>query len=180
MTGEGSTVSTSHALVLGLFESDAAAVSSARALRELGVARHRVSIVARSHALEGALAERSGASPGVELEDSLAAARVGELSAYLIAAVAVVLPGIGPIVAGGPLAAELSDAAGHLAGGLAASLQRAGLDASRAEGWASRVHRGAVLVGVHVAVVDVDAVEVSLTRHGASEGAHVSWPGELP
>ena len=39
----------------------------------LGIARERVSIVARSHDEEGVLAKASDSSPGVEIEDSLTA-----------------------------------------------------------------------------------------------------------
>jgi len=62
-----------------------------------------VSIVARTHDEEGALAQASGASPGSEIEESRPASRLGELAAHLAAAVAVVIPGVGPIVADGPL-----------------------------------------------------------------------------
>jgi hypothetical protein len=101
-------------------------MTAARAVRALGVPRERLSIVARTHAEEGNLADATGASPGTEIEDSAIAARAGELGGYLIAAVAMVLPGIGPIVAGGPLAADLGEAAGHLAGGVAKALEHAG------------------------------------------------------
>ncbi len=118
----------SHPVVLALFDDPATAATAARELRMLGVARERVSIVARSHDEEGAIARASGASPGSEIEDSAPASRLGgELSAHLLAAIALVMPGIGPIVADGPLAAGLGEAAGHLAGGLARTLEAAGL-----------------------------------------------------
>ena len=62
--------------------------------------------------------------PGFGLEDSVTAARIGEIGAHLVSAVALVLPGIGPIVADGPLAAGLAEAAGHVAGGIARTLER--------------------------------------------------------
>src|ERR671912_786257 len=132
----------SHPVVLALFDDAAAAAAAARDLRALGVARERVSIVARSHDEEGAIARASGASPGSEIEDSGTASRLGELGAHLLAAIAIVMPGIGPIVADGPLAAGLGEAAGHLAGGIARTLERAGLDHSQAEQWSARIHQG--------------------------------------
>ncbi len=65
------------------------------------------------------IANELDATPGVELEDSWLAGRLGELSGWVLAAIAVVMPGIGPIVAAGPLGAELGEAAGHAAGSLA-------------------------------------------------------------
>jgi hypothetical protein len=163
----------SHPLVLALFDDAAAAARAARALRTLGVPRERVSIVARSHDEEGQLAQAAEASPGSEIEDSRPASRLGELSAHLIAAVALVMPGIGPIVADGPLAAGLGEAAGHLAGGIRRTLQRAGLDRVSSERWESRIEQGAVLVGAHVTTPE-EAKEV-LVRNGASETALGTW-----
>src|SRR5688500_6738740 len=108
----------SHPVVLALFEQATAAATAARGLRALGVTRERVSIVARSHDEEGEIALASGGSPGSEIEDSAPASRLGELSGHLLAAIALVMPGIGPIVADGPLAAGLGEAAGHMAGGI--------------------------------------------------------------
>src|SRR5918999_6098788 len=117
-----------HPVVLALFADAAAAANAARALRAFGVARERVSIVARSHDEEGMVARVAGASPGSEIEDSGPASRLGELSAHVLAAIALVMPGIGPIVADGPLAAGLGEAAGHLAGGIVGTLHRVGFD----------------------------------------------------
>ena len=53
-----------HPLVLGLFDSPSEAATAARALRDLGLPRERVSIVARNHDEEGALATATGGSTG--------------------------------------------------------------------------------------------------------------------
>jgi hypothetical protein len=165
-----------HPLVLGLFDTPAAAAVAARELRALGVAREQVSIVARSHHEEGSVAEAAGASPGSEMEDSRPASRLAELSAHLIAAVALILPGIGPIVADGPLAAELGEAAGHAAGGIDRALERAGLPREEAARWQTRVDQGAVLVGAHVDAGAEVSVRERLRQLGASDLASGTWP----
>jgi hypothetical protein len=165
-----------HPLVVALFDDPGRAAKAARPLRALGVPPTRVSIVTRSHDEEGALSRAADASPGSEIEDSRPASRLGELSAYLIAAVALVMPGIGPIVATGPLAAGLGEAAGHLAGGVSRALARAGLPAEEADTWETQVTDGAVLIGAHVDESGVDAVRESLVREGASKVALCSWP----
>lgn len=165
----------SHPVVLALFDDAAAAASGARTLRGLGVAPERVSIVARSHDEEGVVARASGASPGSELEDSQTASRLGELGAHLIAAIALVMPGIGPIVADGPLAAGLGEAAGHLAGGLGRMLERAGLPGADAHDWEAQIHAGAFLVGAHVAAPDVQKVQDVLRRAGSRHVAVGTW-----
>jgi hypothetical protein len=165
----------SHSVVLALFGTAGAAAQAARELRALGVARERVSIVARTHEEEGEIARASGASPGSEIEDSAPASRLGELSAHLIAAVALVMPGIGPIVADGPLAAGLGEAAGHLAGGIAPTLERAGLAPDVARQWESRIQSGEVLVGAHVDSTGTDAARDAMTRLGASGTVVGNW-----
>ena len=164
-----------HALVIALFQDASAAAAAARELRTLGVARERVSIVARTHDEEGALAQASGASPGSEIEDSRAASRLGELAAHLAAAVAIVIPGVGPIIADGPLAAALGEAAGHVAGDISRALEHAGLDADEAGRWEKRIEDGAFLVGAHVDRPPVEAARDVLIRNGGSPVAVGTW-----
>ena len=115
------------------------------------------------------------ATPGVDLEDSRAAARLGELGGQVLAAIALVMPGIGPIVTAGPLAAELGEAAGHAAGSLASVLKAAGLPQERAEALQRGVAQGAVLLGVHVALPEVDRVRDGLSASGATQLEMVPW-----
>jgi hypothetical protein len=165
----------SHPLVLALFDSPAAAASAARELRALGVAATNVSIVARSHDEEGELARAADASPGSEIEDSRPASRLGELSAHLLATIALVMPGVGPIVADGPLAAGLGEAAGHVAGGIARTLHHAGLERDEAERWEAEIERGAILVGAHVDATGSAAARDVLARNGASTVRDAPW-----
>src|SRR3954469_5360876 len=107
----------SHPLVVGVFSGMPQATVAARDLHAAGVTREQLSIISRNHDEESSYAVDIGGSPGAGIEDSRAAARLGEASGYLLAAIALVLPGLGPIVAAGPLAAGLGEAAGHVAGG---------------------------------------------------------------
>jgi hypothetical protein len=165
----------SHPLVLALFGSPAAAAAAARALHEAGVARDAISVISRSHDEEGALAEQMDASPGVDIEDSRSAARLGELSGQVLAAIAVVLPGIGPIVAAGPLSAGLGEAAGHVAGGLISALKTAGVPAERAAQIQKDIERGAVLLAVHASPVALEAIRSALASASPRELDVVTW-----
>lgn len=161
----------SHPLVLALYRTPAAAAVAARALHAAGITRDQISVVAGSHDEEGALADQMDATPGADIEDSRAAARLGELSGQVLAAIAMVLPGIGPIVAAGPLSAGLGEAAGHVAGSMASVLTGAGLPEARAEALQRAVAQGAVLVAVHCGQGDndVEAVKAALAPAGASD-----------
>lgn len=158
-----------HPLILALFATPEAAAEGARAVHDLGVDNQSLSIVARSHDEEGALSRDIGGTPGVDIEDSRVAARLGEIGGRILAAIAVVLPGIGPIVAGGPLAAEFGEAAGHAAGGVANMLGQAGVEADRARAIETRIEQGAILLGVHIRDVDAVAVRRALEASGASD-----------
>ena len=165
----------SHPVVMALFDDAPAAAAAARHLRALGVPREGVSIVARSHDEEGAISRAAGASPGSEIEDSVRASRLGELGGHLLAAIAIVMPGIGPIVADGPLAAGLGEAAGHLAGGIARTLERAGMPREDAHQWEAQIHGGAVLVGAHVAQAEADTARDALARAGGRGVVVGTW-----
>jgi hypothetical protein len=145
------------------------AADAAQALHGLSISREHISVVAHDHAEARALADQMDATPGVELEDSRKAARLGELAGRVLAAVALVMPGIGPIVAAGPLAAEFGEAAGHAAGSLASVLTAAGVPPGRADVLQREIARGSVLLGVYVAPPDVDRVRESLAESGATQ-----------
>ena len=164
-----------HSLALALFPSVTAAITAARGLHALGISKDDISVVAHDQVEARKLADQMDATPGVELEDSRLAARLGEFGGFVLAAIAIAMPGIGPIVAAGPLAAELGEAAGHAAGGLASVLRTAGLAPERAEALQRDVAHGAVLLGVHVAPPDVDRVRDSLSAAGATALEVVAW-----
>jgi hypothetical protein len=165
-----------HPLVLGLFSTPSMAADAAGALHALGIGRESLSVVAHTHADAQALADRMDATAGVDLEDSRPAGRLGELGGRVLATVALAMPGIGPVVAAGPLAAELGEMAGHVAGSLAATLTSAGLPHERAETLQHDVARGAVLLGAHVTAPDIDRVRESLSAAGATTIETVTWP----
>jgi hypothetical protein len=158
-----------HPLVLALFPSPNAAVFAARALHSAGVSREQISVVARNHAEEGELARQLDATPGADLEDSRPAAVLGELSGHVLAAIAMVLPGVGPIVTAGPLSAEFGEVAGHAAGDLSSVLTSAGVPSVRAEALERAVEAGSILIAVHVTGNDVTRVREILEGNAASE-----------
>jgi len=165
-----------HALVLALFESAQRAAAGANAARGLGIAAQQLSVVARNHEEEGRLAEQIGATPGADIEDSIFASRLGELSAHVLAAIALVLPGVGPIVASGPLAAEMGEAAGHVAGDLSTILERAGVTSDRANRYERAVEGGAILIGAHVGdSTNVAGVCQALEREGGTDLTVAEW-----
>ena len=165
----------SHQLLMGLFGDQRTAAAAARELSAQGVARGDLSVVASDHQTEGTIADAVGGSPGSEIEDSRKAGHLGELGGFLLAAIAIGMPGTGAIVAAGPLAAELGEAAGHVAGGLSSALVKAGLSDREAVDWQLRIHAGAVLLGVHARSIQPAAAETALANHGAERVVVARW-----
>ena len=166
-----------HPLVLALFDSPAAAATAATTLHARGVDRADLSVIARSHDEEVEAAHALDATPGVEMEDSLPAARLGELGAHVLAAMAMVMPGVGPVMAAGPLAAEFGEAAGHAAGSLADHLERAGLSRTEADTIEAAVEKGSWLIGVHLREGDASATAGVLESSGATLVRQANWHG---
>jgi hypothetical protein len=164
----------SHPLVLALYPDAERAAAGVAAVRALGVSAEQISVVARNHEEQGEIAERTGATPGAEIEDSRLAARLGELGGHVLATIALVLPGIGPIVAAGPLSAGMGEAAGHVAGDLSAILGGAGVSADRADRLEREIEAGGVLIGAHV--VGPERVGASADQTGpGGAGERAEW-----
>ena len=165
----------SHPLLLALFANHGAAAAAARDMRALGIPREELSVVASDHMVEGAIADEVGGTPGSELEDSRRAGHLGELGGYVLAAMSIGVPGTVGLVAAGPLAAELGEAAGHIAGHLTATLNKAGLSDKDAIDWQLRIHSGAVLLGVHARAASAVAIESALRARGAERVISAQW-----
>ena len=164
-----------HPLVLALFDSPSSAARAAAALHARGIGSSDLSVIARSHDEEMRAARALDATPGVEIEDSLPAARLGELSAHVLAAMALVMPGVGPVIAGGPLAAEMGEAAGHAAGSLADRLERAGVARADADVVEAAVEQGSWLLGAHVRTGDAAGLADLMRTSGATVVHEGRW-----
>jgi hypothetical protein len=165
----------SHPLLMGLFKDRRAATVAARHLHALGVARDDLSVIASDHQTGGTIADEVGGSPGSEIEDSRTAGHLGELGGFLLSVIALGMPGTGAIVAAGPLAAELGEAAGHVTGQLSSALVKAGLSDGEAVDWQLRIHAGAVLLGVHARSITSAAAEIALSSNGAERVVVTEW-----
>jgi hypothetical protein len=62
-----------------------------------------------------------------------------------------------------------------VAGGIARTLERAGLPHAEAEQWEQRIARGAVLVGAHVDAASVRSARQILTEQGAARLNEIAW-----
>src|SRR5947207_11774476 len=93
---------------------------------------------------------------------------VGGLGGLLLGLGALAIPGIGPIIAAGPLVAALGGAAaGAAVGGLIGALTKMGVPEEEAHIYAEGVRRGGTLVTVTADDANTDTIVSVLNGHGA-------------
>lgn len=156
--------------VTGLFDSFDAATQAVKDLEAAGIPHRDISIVANNtenqwSAPTGLGAEKPGA--GAAAGASMGAALGG--GAGLLAGLGLLaIPGLGPVVAAGWLAATAVGAvAGGAAGGLVGSLTNAGVSPEHAEIYAEGVRRGGSIVTARVEDTLASRAESILSSRGA-------------
>jgi hypothetical protein len=97
-------------------------------------------------------------------------AGLGGVAGLLIGLGALAVPGVGPLLAAGPLAAALGGLlAGSAAGGIVGALSTVGVPQEYARQYAAAIEQGRALVSVRIDQYTHDAVERVLTAHGGRE-----------
>lgn len=162
--------------VIASFDSIPEATNAARDLRAAGFLENDINVVANN-------AERGFASDAPErppsaipAEDATTSAAAGIVAGGALGGVAgltvslmgLAIPGVGAILAAGPIAAALVGAgAGAVAGGLIGGLVDLGVSETDAEYYAEAIRRGGTLVTVRTDASRTDEAEKILGRHGA-------------
>ena len=139
--------------IVRIYDHHTEAVNAMQELQKAGVPERDISIIARD--------ERAGAAAtGAEI-----GAAVGGLAGLLTGLGLIAIPGIGPVVATGWLAATAAGAAaGGLAGGALGVLSHAGLSGEDAHEIAECLRRGTILVAARVPGTDRSRYEAILDR----------------
>lgn len=170
--------------VIGLFDNSAEAQKVVQELLEDGFKRDDISIMAKKGTDAAGVAggvDKKGAKVAYveedghdQIEDMAKGAGTGALfgglAGLLVGLTALAIPGLGPVVAAGPLAAAIAGAGiGATAGGLMSGLTRLGVPEGDANHFAEGVRRGGTLVSVNASdEMAGDAVAV-MKHHGAVE-----------
>jgi uncharacterized membrane protein len=153
--------------IVGLFENYDAADSALADLLQAGLARDDVSVIAR----ENVIREREVVSGTAE--GAAGGAVVGGLAGLLAGMGVLVLPGIGPVLAAGTLAAMLGSAAvgagvGAAAGGIVGALVDVGVSESEAATYVKGIQNGGVVLAVTPSsTAQARAIRRTFKQHGA-------------
>ncbi len=175
--------------IIGAFDRMGDADRAARALRDAGFLDSDINFIAndvRRNPDPGRVVERtemSGAATG-----AVAGGALGGAAGLAASLMGLAIPGVGPILAAGPIVAALVGAgAGAAAGGLIGSLTDLGVEPAQAEVYAESVRRGGTLVTVRTdesrsdEAADIlrDAGAVDIDRR-ADEWRASGWKGFDP
>src|SRR5919204_2099044 len=130
--------------VVGVFDDRDDAQRAIEALKEAGFRADDIGITMRDRREAETLVEDTGISAGAgAATGALAGGALGGLAGWLVGIGALAIPGVGPIVAAGPLAAALTGAAiGAAGGGLIGALTGMGGPEEEARRDGTRPGRG--------------------------------------
>lgn len=156
-------------MVVGVFDHAEQADAAVRDLLEQGYSAEQVSVVRRP----------AGAPPGLDADQTAsdegmaAGAAIGGVlgggAGLALSLSALAVPGIGPILAAGPLIATLAGAAvGGAAGGLLGSFLGLGIPEAEAREYEAAVRQGGVFLSVATgSAEEAERVQAQLAAHGA-------------
>ncbi|MBL8212592.1 MAG: hypothetical protein JNK87_17895 [Bryobacterales bacterium] len=165
---------TKSTTVLAVFDTPASADTAVRELTSVGVDRSDISVIAhdRDKRYESTTGFDTGdrkTTDGTTVGENVAGgALFGGLGGLALGLAALAIPGIGPVVAAGPLATTLAGAAiGAAGGGIIGALKDAGVPDDEADLYAESVRRGGTLVTVHCDSDRANEISRILDRNGA-------------
>jgi outer membrane lipoprotein SlyB len=151
--------------VVGVFESEERAKEAIQALQDEGFTEEEVSIVAKGDD------SNQGSSQGMVSQDNMAdgaawGGGIGAVGGLLAGMGALAIPGIGPIVAAGPLAAALS---GAVAGGVAGGLIDMGIPEAEGKRFEQDIKEGRMLAVIEADDDNAEIAQNLLEDYGADE-----------
>jgi uncharacterized membrane protein len=167
--------------VIGLFDSAREAEHVVQALTDYGFGNNEISVVANDARGEYGRAREVSRESGSDKSDQVAESAgagavggtvIGGALGLLVGAGLLTVPGVGPVLAAGPIAAALGSTAlgagiGAAAGGLVGSLVGLGVPEDEADYYAEGVRRGGTLVSVSADGRRADEAYRIMQSHGA-------------
>lgn len=168
-------VTTSSKTVVGVFDQVADAKRVVSELENAGFSRDDISVVANKNTSgtdSGAVTtdaeiETSGAGSHLASDAGIGAA-LGGVGGLLLSVAGLAIPGIGPVLAIGPIVAALSGAGiGAVAGGIVGALTESGVPEEEAHHYAEGVRRGHCLVTVRTDEANAERAREVMDQHGS-------------
>lgn len=130
--------------VIGVFDSRDQAEKAVNEMRDSGFDTNEISIVAKDDRQQTADNQDAGMDLGIG-DGTATGGAIGGLAGLALGAGALAIPGLGPVIAAGPIAGLLSGAA---TGGIAGGLIDWGLPEDRGRHYEEEVKKGSILAAV--------------------------------
>jgi stress response protein YsnF len=153
--------------VVGLMDTYTEAESLVRDLVDSGFERDSISIVANKEYAGEKQSEGKQRAKGAG-KGAGAGAVVGGTAGLILGLTGLAIPGIGPVIAAGPIVAALTGAGvGAAAGGIIGALTKMGVPEEHAQYYSEGVRRGGTLVTLTTDDASADRAADIMSRHGA-------------
>ncbi|WP_378952446.1 hypothetical protein [Pelosinus sp. sgz500959] len=153
----------SNQTIIGVFGSRSNAENAVNALRQQGFTTEEINIISKKQEND----DDSGNDSDDDIFDgTLTGSTLGGIGGLLLGAGALAIPGIGPIIAAGPIAGAIS---GAIAGGITGGLIDWGIPADESHHYEQEVVQGSILAIIRTDVAKVNSVAQILRQNGAKE-----------
>lgn len=159
--------------ITALYDRTEDAHSALRDLQKMDIPHNDISLIAND--ATGEYSRSNGRNTSTEsdaAEGAVAGATFGGIGGLVVGLAALAIPGIGPVLAAGPLASALIAAGigagvGAVTGGIVGALTEMGVNEETAGYYAEGIRRGGTLLTVHVPENMSKQVMDVLNRHNA-------------
>jgi hypothetical protein len=159
-------------MVIALFDDLPHAHRAIETLEEDGFDRRDISVV-KKHGAKQPSGDQDEADPSVAAvaeEEAKTGSVIGGIGGLIAGLAAFAVPGVGPLLAIGPLATALGGVAmGAAAGGFIGALAEHGVPEDRARNYQARILQGDVVLTLHTNNEGAHRAEHALSRTGARE-----------
>jgi outer membrane lipoprotein SlyB len=150
--------------IIGVFESRPEAERAIQNLRQQGFTDEEINLISKEH--HGKEAEGREYYDDDITDGALTGGTLGGIGGLILGAGALAIPGIGPVLAAGPIAAALS---GAVAGGITGGLIDWGIPAESSSRYEHHVAQGNILAVIRTQESKVQQAAQILRQNGAKD-----------
>ncbi len=148
--------------IIGVFEARSSAEKAVAALRQQGFSNEEINIISKKQSQD----DDTDVVDDDIMDGTLTGGTIGGIGGLLLGAGALMIPGIGPILAVGPIAAAVG---GAIAGGITGGLIDWGIPSEDSKRYEQEVVHGSILAIIRTDAPKIDSVAQILRQNGAKE-----------
>lgn len=157
------TTQTSNQTIIGVFGSRSNAENAVNALRQQGFTNEEINIISKQEKLEN---KDTDSDDDDILDGTLTGSTLGGIGGLLLGVGALAIPGVGPIIAAGPITGAIG---GAIAGGITGGLIDWGIPANESQHYEQEVVNGSILAIIRTEEAKVNSVAHILRQNGAKK-----------